>query len=100
MNDVDFRQTLKDAGIPTTQSELHRRWEQEVKDQGSRLSNTSAWSPFWRVVRALVTKPVLWLIDHMVNVTLPNTFVKTAADGWLEMLAWAVQVEPKLETKA
>lgn len=100
MSDVDFRQALKDAGIPTTQPELQSSWEQEVKDQGSRLSNTSAWSPFWRVVTALVTKPVMWLIDYMADVTLPNTFVKTAVDGYLEMLAWAVQVEPKGETNA
>lgn len=100
MSDVDFRQSLSDAGIPTSQAGLQESWEQEVANQGSRLSNTSAWSPFWRVVSAIVTKPVLWLIDYMADVALPNTFVKTAVGAWLEMLAWAVQIEPKGETKA
>ncbi|MGH8348056.1 MAG: baseplate J/gp47 family protein, partial [Pseudomonas sp.] len=47
MSDVDFRQALADAGIPTTQEELQAAWESEIAEQGSRLSNTSAWSPFW-----------------------------------------------------
>jgi hypothetical protein len=100
LNDVDFRQALSDAGIPTTQAQLQSAWEAEVIDQGSRLSNTSAWSPFWRVVTALVTKPVLWFIDYMVGYTLPNAYVKTAVGDYLRMLAWAVMIEPKSETKA
>jgi len=31
---------------------------------------------------------------------LPNFFVKTAVDAWLDMLAWAVNVERKASTKA
>lgn len=100
MSDVDFKQALTDAGIPTTEAGLLQAWEQEVAAQGSKLSNTSAYSPFWRVVRALVTKPVLWILDFFVATVLPNFFVKTAADAWLDMLAWAVNVERKGATKA
>lgn len=100
MSDVDFKKALQDAGVPTTEAGLRAAWEKEVAAQGSKLSNTSAWSPFWRVVTALVTKPVLWLIEVMVNTVLPNFFVKTASGTWLDMLAWAVDVTRKASTKA
>ncbi|MGO4366641.1 baseplate J/gp47 family protein [Pseudomonas sp. PAB10] len=100
MSDVDFRQALADAGIPTTEAALRKAWESEVAAQGSKLSNTSAYSPFWRVITALVTKPVMWLINLVSDTVLPNFFVKTASGKWLEMLAWAVDVEKKGATKA
>lgn len=100
MSDVDFKKALQDAGVPTTEAGLRAAWEKEVAAQGSKLSNTSAWSPFWRLVTALVTKPVLWMIDFMVNTVLPNFFVKTATGTWLDMLAWAVDVTRKASTKA
>ncbi|HBO5298391.1 baseplate J/gp47 family protein [Pseudomonas aeruginosa] len=97
---VDFKQALSDAGIPTTEAALRQAWESEVAAQGSALSNTSAYSPFWRVVTALVTKPVLWLLEFVSGTVLPNFFVKTATGTWLDMLAWAVNVERKSATKA
>ncbi|WP_183786207.1 baseplate J/gp47 family protein [Pseudomonas sp. JAI115] len=97
---MDFKAALREAGIPTSEAELKKAWEQEVAAQGSLLSNTSAYSPFWRIVTALVTKPVMWLIELLIHTVLPNFFVKTAVDGWLDMLAWAVNVERKKATKA
>ncbi|VVO66115.1 hypothetical protein PS903_01033 [Pseudomonas fluorescens] len=100
MSDVDFKQALNDAGIPTTEAKLRQAWESEVAAQGSKLSNTSVWSPFWRVITALVTKPVMWLIEFIAGTVLPNFFVKTATGQWLDMLAWAVNVTRKPSTKA
>jgi len=99
VSDVDFRQPLIDAGIPTTEAGLRQAWEAEVAAQGSQLSNTSSYSPFWRLVTALVTKPVLWLIALMSDTILPNFFLKTASGAWLDMLAWAVNIERKGATK-
>lgn len=100
MSDVDFKKALADAGIPTTEAGLRAAWESEATAQGSLLSNTSAYSPFWRVVNALVTKPVLWLLEFVSGTVLPNFFVKTARDSWLDMLAWQVNVERKAATRA
>jgi uncharacterized phage protein gp47/JayE len=100
VSDVDFKQALNDAGIPTTEAKLRQAWESEVAAQGSKLSNTNAWSPFWRVITALVTKPVMWLIEFIAGTVLPNFFVKTATGQWLDMLAWAVDVTRKPPTKA
>lgn len=97
---ADFKQALRDAGIPTTEAELKKAWEKEAVEQGSKISNTSAYSPFWRIVSALVTQPVLWLIQFIIDTVLPNFFVQTAVDAWLDMLAWAVNVERKPSTKA
>lgn len=100
MSEVDFKQALTDAGIPTTEAGLRKAWESEVAAQGSKLSNTSAYSPFWRLITALVTKPVMWLISFISDTVLPNFFVKTASNAWLDTLAWAVNVERKGATKA
>ncbi len=95
MSDVDFRQALSDAGIPTTEPTLRQAWEAEVAAQGSKLSNTSSYSPFWRLVTALVTKPMLWMISFVSDTVLPNFFVKTSGGSWLDTLAWAVNVQRK-----
>jgi uncharacterized phage protein gp47/JayE len=97
---VDFKKVIADAGIPTTEAGLKAAWEKEVEAQGAKVANTSSYSPFWRVMTTLVTKPVLWLLDFLCLTVLPNFFVKTAVDAWLDMLAWAVNVERKGATKA
>ena len=100
MSQVDFKKVIADAGIPTTEAGLKAAWEKEVEAQGAKVANTSSYSPFWRVMTTLVTKPVLWLLDFLCLTVLPNFFVKTAVDAWLDMLAWAVNVERKGATKA
>lgn len=100
MSDVDFKAVMANAGIPTTEAGLKAAWEKEVVAQGAKVANTSSYSPFWRVITALVTQPVLWLLDYLCVSILPNFFVKTAVDAWLDMLAWAVNVERKGATRA
>ncbi|MGQ3824257.1 baseplate J/gp47 family protein [Pseudomonas alliivorans] len=97
---VDFKKALGDSGIPTTEAQLKQAWEKLAIEQGSTLTNTSAYSPFWRIITALVTKPVLWLLEFVSGTVLPNFFVKTAGNQWLDMLAWAVNVERKAATVA
>jgi uncharacterized phage protein gp47/JayE len=100
MSDVDYYKILSDNGIPTTQPELESAWKDEVAAQGSAISNDNAYSPFWRVVTALITLPVLWLVKFMADTVLPNSFVKSAAGVWLELLAWAVNLTRKAAGKA
>lgn len=97
---VDFKKALSDSGVPTTEAQLKQAWEKLAVEQGSTLSNTSAYSPFWRIITALVTKPVLWLLEFVSGTVLPNFFVKTAGKQWLDMLAWAVNIERKAATVA
>ncbi len=99
MTDLNFKEVLADSGIPTTNAALRAAWEAEVAAQGAKIANTSAYSPFWRVVTALVTKPVLWLLTFVSDTVLPNFFVKTAGKQWLDTLAWAVDVTRKGASK-
>lgn len=82
----DFERLVKDSGIPTTQSELNQKWVEEVTAAGSTIQNNSKYSPFWRVISALVTKPVLWLIHELlIKKVMPQFFLKTANSSFLAL---------------
>ena len=91
---VDFEEVLKESGMPTTQDELRTRFNAIAEEEGI-ITNTSRMSPFWRLITAIVTTPVLWLKDVLVTTVLANMFVATASDQLLRLLAWAVRVTPK-----
>lgn len=91
----DFEQLVKNAGVPTTADEFRAEWETEVADQGSAFTNNSDYSPFWRVVTALVTAPAVWLVQMLVTQVLPQSFLKTASNVFLELLAWGYNIERK-----
>ncbi len=102
MNDTnkEFAAIVENAGIPTTDEGLKAKWQEEVTAQGSNINNNSEYSPFWRLVSALITIPVQWIIVLLVNEVLPNSYLKTASGVFLDMLAWAVDVTRKQAVKA
>ncbi|HED3853621.1 TPA: baseplate J/gp47 family protein [Enterobacter soli] len=91
---VDFDELVKESGMPTTEDELRTRFNAIATEEGL-ITNTSKMSPFWRLITACVTKPVLWLKDALVSVVLANMFVATASGQLLRLLAWAVNITPK-----
>ena len=97
MADV-YEQMLKDAGIPTTQEGLEEEWRTVNTDEGVGIANDSKWSPFWRLITAVVTTPAMWLVQLLIVQVLPNFFLKDASGPWLELLAWAVDLERKKAT--
>ena len=82
---TDFEQMVRDAGIPTTELEMQQQWDAINSDQGSTISNDSNWSPFWRLISAIVTKPALWVVNFLIMDLLPNSFIKTASDTPLDI---------------
>ncbi|EOJ8601637.1 baseplate J/gp47 family protein [Cronobacter sakazakii] len=96
---VDFEEVVKASGMPTTKEALRERFNAIVQDEGL-ITNTSNMSPFWRLITAIVTTPVLWLKDVLVGTVLANMFVATASGQLLRLLAWAVNVTPKPATAA
>lgn len=92
--DVDFNEVVKKSGMPTTAEELRTQFNAIAADEGI-ITNTSRMSPFWRLITAIVTTPVLWLKDVLVNTVLANMFVVTASGQLLRLLAWAVNVTAK-----
>lgn len=91
---VDFDELVKESGMPTTEDELRTRFNAIATEEGL-ITNTSKMSPFWRLITACVTKPVLWLKDALVSVVLANMFVATASGQLLRLLAWAVNITAK-----
>lgn len=91
---VDFEEVVKASGMPTTEVEVRTRFDAVVADEGL-ITNTSRMSPFWRLITAIVTAPVMWLKDALVAVVMPGMFVATATGQMLRLLAWAVNVTPK-----
>jgi len=96
---VDFTEVVKASGMPVTDAELKARFTDIAAEEGL-ITNTSRMSPFWRLVTAIITAPVLWLADVMINTVLVNMFVATAGGQMLRLLAWAVNVTPKPASRA
>ena len=96
---VDFKKIISDEGIPTTEEAIAIELEKEVVAAGSKVSNDSRMSPFWRLVKAIVITSTLWLIDNLLaSHVLPNTFAATAKGVYLDLKAWDVDLERKEAT--
>ncbi|EPB0561141.1 baseplate J/gp47 family protein [Escherichia coli] len=91
---VDFEEVVKASGMPVTESEVRERFNAIAAEEGI-ITNTSRMSPFWRLITAIVTAPVMWLKEVMVSTVLANMFVATASGSMLRLLAWAVNVTAK-----
>ena len=66
MSQVLFENMLKEAGVPTTEEEMEARWKAINEGQGSLITNDSAWSPFWKLITAIVTTPLKLLVSLLV----------------------------------
>lgn len=95
-----FTQMVAESGMPTTAEEMTAAWAQCNTDAGSPFSNSSDFSPFWRLITAIVTTPCKWLLTLLVEHALPNVFLKYASGAWLDVYAWAVDVTRKAAVAA
>lgn len=94
------KQLLQAAGLGTTPEELEAQWRQIAIEENVSFTNTCTYSPFWRLVTALVTKPILWLSQFLAIQIIPNMFLATATGKWLDMIAWGHDLARKDSTKA
>jgi len=95
----DFKQVLENAGIPTTEDAVLTEFNQEVEDQGSTINNDSSFSPFWRLIEAMIVKPYFWLLSVLLKTVFPQSFVYTATGYFLDMWLWSVDLTRKLASK-
>lgn len=95
----DYAAMLANSGMPNTEEKITAEFERTVNASGY-TTNTSKMSPFWRLIKAIVVQPVLWLQRLLAEVVLVNVFVATAMDKWLDLHAWAVNLTRKPATKA
>ncbi|MGP9421512.1 baseplate J/gp47 family protein [Ewingella sp. AOP9-I1-14] len=91
---VDFEKVLRDSGMPTTEAEIAGKFRDIARGENL-VTNTSKMSPFWRLITKLITTPVMWLKDVLVQVVMANMFVATATGPMLRLLAWTVNIEAK-----
>lgn len=99
---VDFMALLAKSGVPTTEEAMEVELKKEVEAAGSLITNDSDVSPFWRLVRAVVITPALWLIRILLaGHVLPASFAATATDSYLDIKAWDVDLtrKPAQKTK-
>ena len=97
---ADFESILSESDIPTTEAELEIKLKEQVVAAGSKVSNDSEMSPFWRWVRAAVIVPTIWLIKTLLaGYVLPNMFIATAERWALELKAWELNVTVKAAVK-
>ncbi|ELM3614821.1 baseplate J/gp47 family protein [Aeromonas sobria] len=93
---VDFLALLAKSGVPTTEEAMEAELKKEVEAAGSLITNDSDVSPFWRLVRAVVITPALWLIRILLaGHVLPASFAATATDSYLDLKAWDVDLTRK-----
>ncbi|HDV7145144.1 TPA: baseplate J/gp47 family protein [Yersinia enterocolitica] len=90
----DYKAILADQGMPTTESQVQAEFA-KVADDENLVTNTSNMSPFWRLIKAIVTAPVMWLIDALVNTVMANLFLATASGQFVDLFAWAVNLSRK-----
>ncbi|OXS13997.1 hypothetical protein CGX12_16585 [Zobellella denitrificans] len=96
---VDFQRLVDAAGIPTTDEALAIELAREVEAAGSLITNDNRMSPFWRLQKALVIKPALWLLRGLiVGHVLPNSFAATARGYYQDLKAWDVDLTRKPAT--
>ncbi len=93
---VDFMALLAKSGVPTNEEAMEVELKKEVEAAGSLITNDSDVSPFWRLVRAVVITPALWLIRILLaGHVLPASFAATATDSYLDLKAWDVDLTRK-----
>jgi hypothetical protein len=80
----EFKQVLVDAGIPITDEEIKKAWDTIVVEQGFEVKNNSPFSPFWRLIKAIASTPALQVTDVLATTIMPNSFVLSAENQWLD----------------
>lgn len=96
MADTDiFENMLNEAGIPITEAGIQAQWDRIAENADILISNDSDYSPFWRLISAIVTTPAKWLVNLLIQYVLPNAFLKYATGAWLDLFAWGRDLERK-----
>lgn len=99
---INFAKIVEAAGIPTTEDGWKALFKQDVDGEGSIIANDSPFSPFWRLISAIVAKPATWIVNKvLIGIILPNLFLMTATDDqFIEAKAWEHGLTRKAKTKA
>lgn len=95
-----FTGMVRESGMPVTDAGMRAEWEALNAEQGSLIRNDSDFSPFWRLITAIVTRPGRWLVNLLIEHVLPNSFLRFASGIYLDVYAWAVFLQRKASARA
>lgn len=95
-----FSDSMKSAGIPTSESELKAEFERQAEGQGLVFKNNDPMSPWWNFLKSAAISPARWLMQYLIRHVMPNLFVKTATGYFLDLLAWVYELPRKQASKA
>ncbi|MDY0204648.1 MAG: baseplate J/gp47 family protein [Desulfovibrio desulfuricans] len=90
-----FTGMVRDSGMPVTESDMRAEWEKLNQGEGSLIRNDSSFSPFWRLITSIVTRPAQWLVNLLVEDVLPNSFLRFASGVYLDVYAWGLNLVRK-----
>jgi uncharacterized phage protein gp47/JayE len=90
-----FTGMIRESGMPVAEAEMRAEWVLLNQGEGSFIRNDSNYSPFWRLITAIVTKPAHWLVTLLIEHVLPNSFLRFAEDVYLDVYAWGVNITRK-----
>ncbi|WP_394178499.1 baseplate J/gp47 family protein [Marinomonas posidonica] len=82
---ADFEQVLVDNGVPTTEQAITAEFRTVLSESGSTIANNSDYSPFWRLISAIATKPVQSLVQLLIKNVMPQFFLKTVGESFIEL---------------
>jgi uncharacterized phage protein gp47/JayE len=88
------------SGIASSEEEVRADLRADLQAQGSKIANTSPFSPFFRLLGAIFAAPVLTLRALVVDTILPSLFVQTAVGAALDTLAYGLDETRKPAAKA
>lgn len=96
---IDFKNIVENAGIPTTEDGWKALFKQDVESEDCIIANDSPYSPFWRLITAIVAKPATYIVNKvLIDKILPNLFLQTATDDkFIEAKAWEHDLTRKEE---
>ena len=93
-----FYDRAVESGIPITQSDIEDEFQSQADDAGLTFNNNSAYSPFWKFLRAVAVYPFQQLIAFVITGVMPNLFLKTASGSYLDLIGWSRNTERKEAT--
>lgn len=76
---MNFKTMMQNAGLPMDEQTAAEQWQAQLKEQNIQVANNSPFSPFWRTVEALITKPLVQLLNWVAQQLMPNLFIMTAS---------------------
>ncbi len=86
--------------MPVDEAGLKSAWQTVGDENNIDVKAEDIYNPFWRVISSLVTKPVLWLINFIIDSVMPNLYLKYATGNSLKDIAWGMYVEKQSKSKA